>query len=267
MKPVLRESALTKRGRFFRTLPQQFTSKGNVMYVVAAGKGLRLSTREAPMRCCLCTWSLESFDPLLRHAKLLRVYGGPEGVSGWEVVLDDAASIWCLARMHPEGSPARGRSYRTGKRRGGDALAGVKATLKWQFAHEPNVLARQLQVDTEVISDALAMLGTRGLVGYDLADVPFFTATAIRYAAGGRVQPRLLNARKMVEEKAVRIVKRTGERVEAYVKGKRGRASRGHDGDEANCTCTWNVKHSGERGGLSPHFSLEISIRIKTTEK
>jgi len=263
MKPVF-EICADEARRFFRTLPtHSITSKGNVMYVVAAGKGLRLSTREAPNAVLLgAPGRLKVLDPLLRHAKLLRVYGGPEGVSGWEVVLDDASFHLVLSPDASRGFSGQGQVLsQLAKGRGGDALAGVKATLKWQSRMEPNVLARQLQVDTEVISDALAMLGTRGLVGYDLADGAFFhRELPFDMQLVEELQPRLLNARKMVEEKAVRIVKRTGERVEAYVKGSEVEHRVVIDGDEANCTCTWNVKHSGERGACRHILALEISI-------
>jgi len=250
--------------RFFRTFPtQSVVSKGTISYVVAAGKGLRLSTREAPNAVLVgAPGRLKVLDPLLRHAKQLRVYGGPEGVSGWEVVTDDSNFHMVLSPDASRGFSGEGQVLsQLAKGKGESALAGVKASLKWQSRMDPELLAGQLHFDTDVISDALAMLGTRGLVGYDLADGAFFhRELPFDMQLVEELHPRLLNARKMVAEKAVRIVKRTGERVEAYVQGSELEHRVVIDGEEANCTCTWNVKHAGARGACRHILALEVCI-------
>jgi uncharacterized Zn finger protein len=68
------------------------------------------------------------------------------------------------------------------------------------------------------------------------------------------LHPRLVDARKLVAEKLVRIVSQTGTgdelRAEAYVQGTevehRVRLQPGTDGDR--CTCPWYGKHQGDRG-------------------
>lgn len=250
--------------KFFRTLPSQpVTSKGTSAYVVAAGKGLRLSVREAPNSVLVgAPGRLKVLDPLLRHAKRLRVYGGPEGVSGWEVVLDDSSFHLVLSPDASRGFSGEGQVLsQLAKGHGAEALNDVKALLKWQSRMDTSVLAGQLNTDAETISDALAMLGTRGLVGFDLSDGAFFhRELPFDMQLVEELQPRLINARDMVARGAVRNVKRSGERVEAYVKGSQIEHRVVIDDGEANCTCNWAVKHSGERGACRHILALEICI-------
>jgi hypothetical protein len=160
LQPVFEISAEEAR-RFFKTLPtQSIVSKGTISYVVAAGKGLRLSTREAPNAVLVgAPGRLKVLDPLLRHAKLLRIYGGPEGVSGWEVVLDDASFHMILSPDASRGFSGEGQVLtQLAKGRGEAALAGVKASLKWQSRMDPASLAGQLNFDEDAIADALAIV-------------------------------------------------------------------------------------------------------------
>jgi hypothetical protein len=205
---------------------------------------------------------LKVLDPLLRHARKLRVYGGAEGVSGWEVELDDSSFHLVLSPDASRGFSGEGQVLsQLAKGRGAEALNSVKATLKWQSRMDAGVLAGQLRMEKECVSDALAMLGTRGLVGYDLCDGAFFhRELPFDMQLVEELQPRLINAREMVAAGAVRIAKRTGERVEAYVKGSEIEHRVVIDDGEANCTCTWNVKHSGERGACRHILALEICV-------
>ncbi|MBX9691463.1 MAG: SWIM zinc finger domain-containing protein, partial [Cyanobacteria bacterium] len=96
-------------------------------------------------------------------------------------------------------------------------------------------------------------------VGYDLSEGKYFhRELPFDVEMVADLQPRLLKARKLVEEKAIRISSKQADKTEAYVKGD-GAEHRViiSDGD-AKCTCPWYSKHPGERGPCSHILAVDI---------
>lgn len=140
--------------------------------MVPAGKGLRLSPRETTQAVKVGSpGRLKVLEPLLRHATKVRVYGGDNGVSGWEVVFPDASFHMVLSPKASRGFSGEGQVLsQLAHARKDELLAEVRASLQWQAKVDATMLASTLGADHSTVSDALALLGTRGLVGYDLAE-------------------------------------------------------------------------------------------------
>src|SRR5207244_3983860 len=93
---------------------------------------------------------------------------------------------------------------------------------------------------------ALAKLGARGLVGYDLAEGAYFhRELPFDLSQVERLQPRLIDARKLLAEKGVQISTRTDALVEAWVRGTDCEHWVRITSDGARCTCPWYSKHLG----------------------
>jgi hypothetical protein len=132
-------------------------------------------------------------------------------------------------------------------------LPHVQAALRWQARIDTADVSARSGLTTAQVESALAVLGSRGLVGYDLARAAYFhRELPFDMAKVETLHPRLVDARKLVEAKLVRVVTRSGAgdelQVEAYVQGTdvEHRVCLRPQGD--TCTCPWYGKHQGDRG-------------------
>lgn len=261
MKPSFEVPAAELR-RLLAGIPQHQTwQKGTVSYVVPAGKGLRLSQREHAQGVALgAPGRLKILEDILRHAQTVRLYAGADGVSGWELVMPEASFHLILSPEANRGFSGEGQalSQLVGND-AGENLAKLKAQLQWQAKIDPQALVQTLGADQESILSSLSVLGTRGLVGFDLSEGKYFhRELPFDLELVGELQPRLQKARKLVEEKAVRIVSRENEKTDAYVKGDGAEHRVILSDGEAKCTCPWYSKHPGERGPCSHILAVDL---------
>lgn len=249
--------------RFVRTLPRGRTGRG-MAWVVPAGGGLRLSQREAPGAVPAGgVERLRILEPLARHAKSLHVYvAADEDVSDWEVILDEARFHLVITPDVSRGFSGEGQALRQlAGEEWKDLLPRVQAKLNWQSRIDAATVAADLGVDAAAVRSALAVLGARGLVGYDAEQGAFFhRVMPFDLTRIERLQPRLKNARKIVDAGGVRIVHRDGQEAEAYVQGTDVQHRVRLDGDEFRCTCPWFSKHQGRRGPCKHVLAAQIVL-------
>jgi hypothetical protein len=248
--------------RFLRGLPRG--SNRGALWAVPAGRTLRLTTRPAPGAVCIAgPERLESLAPLLRFASALRVHGpvvepgSPPVPSAWELVLRDA-------RLTLTVSPDLSRGF-SGEGGVLDALAAddtaddadlVGAALSWQPRVEVDLVAARTGLSPDRVRRALAQLGTSGQVGYDVAEAAYFHRE-LPYDAGRaeRLNPRLRNARQLVEAGAVTVDGPLAVvRAEDHVQHVRLAA----DGS-ATCTCPWWSAYAGSRGPCKHVLAVQLA--------
>ena len=236
---------------FLRRLPT--TADRSVLWVVPAGRTLRLTSRPVPGAVCLAGASrLTALRPMLRFARTLRVYGPTVTAasaplpSTWEL---DTGALRLSLTLSPE--PYRGFS---GEGAALTALAGddvvddadlVSALLSWDPTVDVDRLASQAGIDADRVRGALAQLGTAGRVGYDVAEAAYFHRV-MPYDAGRaeRDNPRLVGARALLDAGAVEpdgtsATVRSGDHVYQVRQLPDGGLT---------CTCPWWAKHRGQRG-------------------
>ncbi len=262
MKPAFEVPASELR-RLLSTLPQHQTwQKGAVSYIVPAGKGLRLSQREHAQGVAIgAPGRLKILEDILRHAEKVRLYSGPDGVSGWELLMPECSFHFVLSPEAARGFSGEGQAliHLTGNS-AEENLSGLKAQLQWQAKIDPEELSRKLSTDRESVLASLSLLGSRGLVGYDLSEGKYFhRELPFDLELVSELQPRLLKAKRLVEEKAVRIVSRKNDCLEAYVKGDGAEHRIIISEADAKCTCSWYSKHPGERGPCSHILAADIA--------
>ena len=248
--------------QLLRTIPPQVTwQKGSVSYVVPAGRGLRLSQREAPNAVCVgAPGRLKPLEDLLRHARTVRIYAGTEGVSGWELVLDEASFFLVLSPDASRGFSGEGQALRHLINQDGlEIVNRVRANLQWQTKVDIAALSQSINLDPMAVGNALAVLGSRGLVGYDLAEASYFhRELPFDLELIEDLHPRLHKARKLVEEGAVRLTRQAEDDLEGYVKSTDSEHRVLIKQGEAKCTCSWYAKHGGSRGPCSHVLAAEL---------
>lgn len=267
MRPV-HEISGVEASRFLKGLPRMQTNR-RTTWIVPSGRGLRLSQvepkgagRESAVRVGGLE-RLKCLERLAAQAIALRIFSDERtGATGWVLVFRDSRFQLLLSPEVWRGFSGEGQALES---LAGDAwrdvLKRVQAHLTWNAVIEPADLAKRAGVSQDAARDALAALGTRGLVGFDLdAGAYFHRELPFDLSEVERLQPRLKAARKLVEDDRVRVEERASDAVDGYVTSggveHRVRLSEG----EARCTCPWYAKHRTERGPCKHILALQIVL-------
>jgi hypothetical protein len=265
------EVSATEARAFLRRLPGG--NDRSVLWVVPAGRSVRVTSRPVPGAVCLPgPGRLVALRPLLRHARLLRAYGPTvttattSAPSTWELELP---TMRLTLTLSPE--PSRGFS---GEGAVLEALAMddvlddadlVSALLAWDPTIDIDALAAASGLPATRVRAALTQLGTAGRVGYDVTEAGFFHRVLPYNAeAAARMNPRLLGARRLVEDGAVAL-----ESAQAWVRSadERYQVRLAH-GRAVSCTCPWWGRHRGDRGPCKHVLAVGMTLApAATTEE
>jgi len=256
--------------RFLRSLPRTTAAK-NVYWIVPAAGGLRLSQREAPGAIRLAGIErLQILDDIAPLADSLTVFADERGdASEWELRVGALALHLTLSAEVWRGFSGEGQVLAS--------LAGsddnrlielVKGMLKWQAEIHPEEFAQNWNTTAEILRQTFAILGSRGLVGYDLSRSAYFhRELPFDLSLVEELHPRLKNARKIVESGGVQILRQTKTFTEAEVPGSdvTHRVRLSEDGDR--CTCSWHAKHQGARGPCKHILATMILTEPKNADE
>jgi hypothetical protein len=203
---------------------------------------------------------------------MLRVWARPGGgpvPSAWELELPGARFWLVLSPRVPRGFSGEGMALEAlsdeelvaeavalrarldgvpspGGQDGGELLPGPRAV--WRARLDEAEIAALAGCGVDRAADLLAVLGSQGLAGRDLAedgwfrrDLPF-SAELIPL-----LQPRVRRAAEIADTD---LSSRTlpGGAVEVFVRSGDIEHRVLLDGDGASCTCLWHVRHGGSRG-------------------
>jgi hypothetical protein len=258
--PVLELPAVEAR-RFVRGLPT--AGGGPVLWVVAAGRGARLTGRGGAGAVPLAGPArLRVLEPLLHHASVLRAYAAAGSTASvWELGLRDARMVVVLSPEVSRGFSGEGGVLRdlADERSAGDADL-VAALLAYEPRIDVAALARGAGIVPARVRAALGRLGAAGRVGWDCAESAFFHRE-LPYdpAVLEGMHPRLRDARALLDAGAVRpdpddpttTCVRSGD-VEHVVR----RSDTG-----PRCTCPWWGRHRGSRGPCKHVLAAELHGR------
>lgn len=251
--------------RFLRSLPRVKTHR-RATFVTAAGSGLRLSQVETSGAVRVGGLErLRVLESLARKAEQLDVYADPlTGASGWVLSFSD-----CL--FHLVISPEVWRGF-SGEGQALDSLTAankadvprVRARLKWQSVIDRSSVAKSTGLSDAAVDAALNTLGTRGLVGFDLqAQSWFHREMPFDVSQVEKLQPRLIAARKLLDEQKVRLHDRTQSAADVRVQSSDVEHRVTVDTrDEVSykCTCPWFNKHKNERGPCKHILAARILL-------
>jgi hypothetical protein len=236
---------------FMKSLPAVSPKKPS--YVVRTGKALRLSQRPGKGAVQFVgTHRVKVLEPLMPCCEKLRIWSDEDtGVVGWELVLKSGRFLLLVSPEIYRGFSGEGQALLSLASADGEKLLkAVQAALKWQSIIDPEALADSLGIGVDDVTSALVTLGSRGLTGYDLHEEAYFhRELPFDMEQIEKLQPRLKNARKLIEDKKIKLlVQRDTEDADFEVEG----TGVNHlvrlrpEGDK--CTCPWFNKHMGQRG-------------------
>jgi hypothetical protein len=253
--------------RFIRSLPRGNSRQPS--WVMALGRGLRVAQRETKEAVRVTgTDRIRILEPMLMHAREMRVWADDSSaVSAWEIVFPTGRFSILISPELSRGFSGEGHMLqRLAGNDSTEALPQVKAALRWQARIDAADVGTRAGLKIGQVESALAILGSRGLVGFDLARGAYFhRELPFDMEKVESLHPRLLGARKLVEGNMVRVVQQAGNgddlRAEAYVQGTdvEHRVRLQPEGDK--CTCPWYGKHQGDRGPCKHVLATRIMVQ------
>jgi hypothetical protein len=258
--------------RFLRCLPR--TPTKHAQWIVPSGRSVRVSVTET--RGALRVSGMERLrvlEDMAPFAKVLRAYGDDTGqASTWELDFGTSRFTLALSGEVWRGFSGEGQALETLARaaKNEKLLARTRAELKWQAEIVPATLAAKVTASASDVFAALTVLGSRGLVGFDLRAGAFFhREMPFDLGAIDELQPRLEAAKKIVSSGDVKLGERdeTTDVIEVLVPGS-GVVHRVRLSDDgARCTCPWFAKHKGERGPCKHVLAAQIVFDAETEEE
>jgi len=235
--------------RFIRSLPKSAKPK-MPSYAVSVGRGLRLSQRPAKGAVkILGTHRVKAIEPLLPRAKSVRIWADEDtGTSAWEVCFAVGSFFLMISPEVYRGFSGEGQVLSALANAPSDQMVSeVRAQLKWQSEIDADKIANSMGIDVEPVSNALAVLGSRGLAGFDVTTGQFFhRELPFDLSKVEALQPRLKSARKLVDAGGIKPVASNASTYSVPGSGTTHRVKLDEKGD--SCTCPWYSKYLGERG-------------------
>ena len=258
--PVFEVTAAEAR-RFVRSIPSSASRKP--VWVVAAGRGLRLTTRPTPDGVSLSGLDrLKPLEPLLRFATALRGYAAPhdpQGATGlWELQLADGRLVLALSPESSRGfSGEGGVLWDLADDDASDDADLVSALLAFEPRIDVARLAAEAGLPADRVVRALGRLGAAGRVGYDAAEGAYFHRE-LPYDADrlAGMHPRLRDAQALVAAGSVRM---DGDTAHVRSGDVDHVVRRTAEGDR--CTCPWFGKHRGSRGPCKHVLAVDLVRR------
>ena len=115
-------------------------------------------------------------EPLLLRARSLKVWADEDsGASAWEVCYPQGSFFLMISPELYRGFSGEGQVLSAlAKPPPEVVIAKVRASLKWQSQLDPDNLAAALGLNAGEVSGALAVLGSRGLAGFDANAQQYF---------------------------------------------------------------------------------------------
>jgi hypothetical protein len=256
------EITMGEARRFLHGLPRE---SRNVMHVIPSGKTLRLSQRPAPSAIPVHGIErLRILQPLLASGEKMVVWLDPKSkTSGWQILTPFGSLFLLVSPELYRGFSGEGQLLE--KLAGDDweaALPEVQSQLDWQTTIDPAEIASRTGFRVAQVRSVLSVLGARGLAGFDAASGFYFhRQLPFDLEKVEQAQPRLRNARQLIESGTIQVLRRLEENawdVEVPGTGVAHFVRLRPDGDR--CTCTWFSKHQGARGPCKHVLAARVFI-------
>lgn len=253
--PALQRKFTVRGGdlvRFLRSIARD-AARSAPAWVVKSGGGLRISLRESKDGVrVMAAARLRALETVAQLADSAEIYASDEtGVSAWDLQLATGRLMLLLSPELYRGFSGEGQVLQSlAADRWKNSIDQVRAALTCNREIDASLLAAKLNLPAGEIDEALAVLGTRGLVGYDLAAQKYFhRELPFDLSKIEQLQPRLTNARKLLAAGRVSLHRRESDgRTEVLVSGSDVDYLVRLAPDKDRCTCPWYGKHQGARG-------------------
>lgn len=241
-----------------RDLPRQRTGN-RMVWLASSSAGIRLSQQaKKGSPAMVAPQRLAALTRLGQDVRGLKIYAGethspntPQATA-WELQLENARITLVISPELYRGFSGEGGVLRAMAESNNEAVE----TVSSQLAGQARLDTASLGVASDQLRSALGVLGAAGRVGFDLASDAFFHRDLPfdRSRLEG-LHPRLVNARKLIDECAVKLTSDN----EATVTSDGTRYAVRTSEDGFSCTCAWFAKHQDNRGACKHVLAAELA--------
>jgi hypothetical protein len=138
---------------------------------------------------------------------------------------------------------------------------GLNSLLKSNETFDPTMLSIENDIDFGTMDNLTSNLSSMGLLGYDLSEkshfyrrLPFKTERILS------LNPRLKNAKKLIDNEDIEIIERRANYIEAKVKGSGVLHKVIIDDSSQRCTCDWFTAYQGKRGICKHILAVKMTV-------
>ncbi|ABQ07731.1 SWIM zinc finger family protein [Flavobacterium johnsoniae] len=138
---------------------------------------------------------------------------------------------------------------------------GLNSLLKSNEMFDPTMLSIENDIDFGTMDNLTSNLSSMGLLGYDLSEkAHFYRRLPFKTERILSLNPRLKNAKKLIDNEEVEIVERKADYIEAKVKGSGVVHKVIIDNTSQRCTCDWFTAYQGKRGICKHILAVKMTI-------
>ncbi|GAA6766789.1 SWIM zinc finger domain-containing protein [Flavobacterium sp. CGRL1] len=138
---------------------------------------------------------------------------------------------------------------------------GLNSLLKSNEMFDPTMLSIENDIDFGTMDNLTSNLSSMGLLGYDLSEkAHFYRRLPFKTERILSLNPRLKNAKKLIDNEEVEIVERKADYIEAKVKGSGVVHKVIIDNASQRCTCDWFTAYQGKRGICKHILAVKMTI-------
>jgi hypothetical protein len=138
---------------------------------------------------------------------------------------------------------------------------GLNSLLKSNEMFDPTMLSIENDIDFGTMDNLTSNLSSMGLLGYDLSEkAHFYRRLPFKTERILSLNPRLKNAKKLIDNEEVEITERRADYIEAKVKGSGVVHKVIIDNTSQKCTCDWFTAYQGKRGICKHILAVKMII-------
>lgn len=138
---------------------------------------------------------------------------------------------------------------------------GLNSLLKSNEMFDPTMLSIENDIDFGTMDNLTSNLSSMGLLGYDLSEkAHFYRRLPFKTERILSLNPRLKNAKKLIDNEEVEITERRADYIEAKVKGSGVVHKVIIDNNSQKCTCDWFTAYQGKRGICKHILAVKMTI-------
>ena len=138
---------------------------------------------------------------------------------------------------------------------------GLNSLLKSNETFDPTMLSIENDIDFGTMDNLTSNLSSMGLLGYDLSEkAHFYRRLPFKTERILSLNPRLKNAKKLIDNEDIEIVERRADYIEAKVKGSGVLHKVIIDNNSQRCTCDWFTAYQGKRGICKHILGVKMMI-------
>ncbi|WP_268846130.1 SWIM zinc finger family protein [Flavobacterium aestivum] len=138
---------------------------------------------------------------------------------------------------------------------------GLNSLLKSNEMFDPTMLSIENDIDFGTMDNLTSNLSSMGLLGYDLSEkAHFYRRLPFKTERILSLNPRLKNAKKLIDNEDIEILDRKANYIEARVKGSGVQHKVIIDNNSQRCTCDWFTAYQGKRGICKHILAVKMTI-------